>query len=210
MPDDDYAYILDRPRANTSMPDEEPVYGNPIGYYKVKLIDYNKLTEEIKSHLYYAEQEEYEEEIEKIDGDGNPVLDESGNPIKETAKKTRFIKWIPVTAKDINDFYYHIGCRVGGVDSVEEDNLKPKKIIYYISPDKEIDYFYEPNRYFYLGTDGFSYIKDKNPKFTEDTKYYDSAKFTIHKSDADYETDANGEIIKDDEGKAISKCAVVP
>ena len=210
MPDDGYAYILDRPRANTSMPDEEPVYGNPIGYYKVKLIDYNSLTEEIKSHLYYAEQEEYEEEIEKIDGDGNPVFDDSGNPIKEIVKKTRFIKWIPVTAKDINDFYYHIGCRAGGVDSVEEDNLKPKKIIYYISPGEEIDYFYEPNRYFYLGTDGFSYIKDKNPKFTEGTKYYDSAKFTIHRSDADYETDANGEIIKDDEGKAISKCAVVP
>lgn len=210
MPDNGYAYILDRPRANTSMPDEEPVYGNPIGYYKVKLIDYNNLTEEIKSHLYYAEQEEYEEEVEKVDGDGNPILDESGNPIKETVKKTRFIKWIPVTAKDINDFYYHIGCRAGGVDSVEEDNLKPKKIIYYISPGEEIDYFYEPNRYFYLGTDGFSYIKDKNPKFTKGTKYYDSAKFTIHKSDADYETDVSGEIIKDDEGKAISKCAVVP
>ena len=209
-PQDGYAYILDRPRANTNIEDETPVYGNPIGYYKVKLIDYDKLDEKTKSHLYYGEEEDYEEEVEKVNEDGQPILDDSGNPVKEIVKKTRFVKWTPVTKKDIDDFYKYIGRRRGGIDSEEVDNLRPKKTIYYIEPGEEIDYFYEPNRYYYLGTDEKSYIKDKNPKFTENTEYFDSANFTIHKSDDDYEKKENGELILDGNNKPISKCAIVP
>ena len=176
IPADGIAYILDRPRANTNMPDEDPVYGNAVAAYKVKLIDYDALDKEVKNRLYYAETEKYEIEVEKEDG------------TKELVEKTRFLKWKRITKDDIDNWYYRLGYRQGGKNSIEPDLLMPKETIYFMRPTsysgkQKIDYLYEPNRYYYLGTDEISYIKDRNLKFTEGTKYFDGDNFRINKTD---------------------------
>jgi hypothetical protein len=159
------------------MPDEDPVYGNAIAAYKVKLIDYDALVEaDLAKYLYWADVEIYQEEIEKEDG------------TTEVVEKERFLKWKRVTKKDIDDWYYRLGYRIGGKNSNEPNLLMPKKTIYFMNPtffgDKqEIDYLYEPNRYYYLGTDKISYIKDRNLKFTEGTEYFDGENFRINKTD---------------------------
>ena len=178
VPADGYGYILDRPRTNTSMPDEEPQYGDPLKAYKVKLIDYDTLDANVKKHLYWASTENYEEDITNADGTVSTVM------------KTRFLKWIPVTKEDINDWYSGLGCRKGNGGQEEPDLLRPKKTIYYIATSTEsngtdlgIARLFEANRYYYLGSDGISYIKDRKSQYTENLPYYDAEYFKINQTD---------------------------
>ena len=164
-----FGYILDRPRTNTSMPQEAPSYGNPIGAYRVKLIDYDMLSEDVKSHLYYADVETFEDEVELEDG------------TIEIKQKTRFLKWIPVKKADIEEWYKDLGYRKGGANSDEPEILKPKKQIYYIEYGAGVKDLYEENRYFYkvVNDNEPSYIRDRNTEFTDGVAYYNSEYFTM-------------------------------
>lgn len=178
IPNDGFGYILDRPRINTSMPDEEPQYGDPLQAYKVKLLDYDALDEETKKHLYWAATQTYEDSVLQDDGTYQTVI------------KTRFLKWVPVTRDDINEFYSGLGLRQGNGGEDEPDLLMPKKTIYYIKTsteqngsDEGIARLFESNRYYYKGSDGLSYIKDRKSQYTANLEYYDSDYFRINQTD---------------------------
>jgi hypothetical protein len=176
IPNDGFGYILDRPRTNINMPDEAPQYGNPIKSYKVKLIDYNSLTPEIRSRLYFADTESYEEITEN----------EQGEEILVT--KTRYLNWTPVTAADINEIYANLGKRQGDGKSPEPEAIQPKRMIYYMEPGVSIDKLYEANRYFYKsGADDttVSFIKDRNAYHTPGTPYYEAEYFKINQTQAE-------------------------
>ena len=190
IPDDGFGYLLDRPKIESNIEDEEDSYGAPVRSYKVKLIDFNTLDQNIKNHLYYASTESYEVEITADDG------------TVSTETKTRFIKWIPVTQKDIDEWYYGLGRRQTNsenkFDINEASNLIPKKTIYYIETttetldessgeiiDNGLKRLYEANRYYYIGSDNISYIKDRKAQFTEDVQYFNSDDFKINKTQED-------------------------
>ena len=66
----------------------------------------------------------------------------------------------------------------------------PKKVIYYITTsteqtgvDEGIPRLFESNRYYYLGSDGISYIKDRKSQYTADLAYYDAEYFKINQTD---------------------------
>ena len=165
VPKDGFAYILDRPRTNANMPMENPTYGSPANAYKVKLINYDTLNNDIKEHLYFPEIEEYYEDI----------MNEEGQI--ESVKKTRFISWERVTADHINSWYRNLGLREGL--EKELDVLKPAHPIYYIDFEEPIRNLYEANKYFYRSEHQddpsiVDYIKDKNSKFdrNENRLYY--------------------------------------
>lgn len=156
VPNDGFGYILDRPRTNADMPMENPAYGSPANAYKVKLINYDTLSDNIKEHLYFPEIEEYYEE----------VINEEGQI--ESVKKTRFISWEKVTVDHINSWYRNLGLREGL--EKELDVLKPTHPIYYIDFEEPIKNLYEANKYFYRSehqddSSIVDYIKDKNSKF---------------------------------------------
>ena len=179
IPNDGFGYLFDRPLVNDEVVGEEAAYGNPTAVFKVKLIDYDSLGTEIKSHLFYYNDEDLEPYNKPIvDENGVPIIDENGNEKTEPAIRVK--KWIPVTKENINEWYKKLGYRKTANE--ELDVIKPKRQIYYMETGDEIKYLYEPDVYYYTAVDqneNISYIKDMSLEFTPNKEYYYSNFFTV-------------------------------
>lgn len=170
--DPGYGYLLDRPRVNTSLPDDLPEYGDPVNAYRVKLIDIeDELLNQGKVY-YLAFTQKYTTE-EEIDG------------IVQEVEKVRYTQFSEIKGHKGLDYIHHqtgrLGCREMGIDG--PTNLVLPIEVYEMDPGEEYDLLYEAERFFYKGNEG-SYIKDRLSTFTEERRYYYAEKFIVTENGA--------------------------
>ena len=100
--------------------------------------------------------------------------------VEQEVEKTRYLNFTEIKGSKGLEYIYNqtgrLGCREMGIDGATNLVLPIK--IYEVNIKKPYNLLYEPERFYYKGTEG-SYIKDRSATFEEDRVYYYAEKFIV-------------------------------